>query len=280
MILVTGATGNVGKELVPKLLERGERVRVLTRDARKVAHLRGRVDCAVGDLDKPATLEPAFKGIDRLYLVTMANSTHQDATAVTLAKKAGVRHMVKLSTLEALEHKLQVGKWHYAKEQVIRDSGLAWTFLRPGMFMSNALQWADAVKASGKVYFPGGRGKVAPIAPRDVATVAALALTERGHEGKAYELTGAELLTLEEMTAILSHVLGKPLQYVDVPLLAARVFLSRQLGWKMGSALAELAGALKVGKGAVMTDTFEHLTGCSPRSFESWCREHVAAFKA
>lgn len=280
MILVTGASGNVGKELVPQLLERGSSVRVLTRDARRVARWRGSVECAVGDLGDPASLHGVFDGVEAMFLVTMHNGTRHDEIALSRARSSGVRHVVKLSTLEADDTSLRVGRWHAAKEQVVRASGLTWTILRPGMFMSTALQWADSVRTHATAYFPGGRGRVAPIDPRDVAAAAAVALTDRAHEGRTYGLTGAQLLRIADMVDILARVLGRPLSYVDVPVLAAKLFLCRQFGLQTGLALAELASALKKGKGARVADTLEELTGRPPRSFEAWCRDHADAFTA
>lgn len=123
MILVTGATGTVGGELVAQLLEKGQQVRVFTRDAHKVAHLGSQVECAVGDLSKPETLDAALKGIERLFLVTA--STQQDIDAVAAARRAGVRHIVKLSTIEAgHEPMIGHGKFHREREELIRASGL------------------------------------------------------------------------------------------------------------------------------------------------------------
>lgn len=278
MILVTGATGNVGRELVPQLLERGSSVRVLTRDARRVAHWRGSVACAVGDLGVPSSLAGVFDGVESMFLVTMRNDTRHDEIAVSRAMASGVRHVVKLSTLEADDASLRIGRWHAAKERVVRSSGLTWTILRPGMFMSNALQWADSVRSHDTVYFPGGRGRVAPIAPRDVATAAAVALTDGAHQGRTYDLTGAQLLTIADMVDTLARVLGRPLSYVDVPILAAKAFLCRQFGLQTGLALGELAAALKQGKGARVADRLEELTGHPPTSFEAWCHDHADAF--
>jgi uncharacterized protein YbjT (DUF2867 family) len=281
MILITGATGNIGKELIPLLLESGQSVRVLVRDERKVAHLDACVERAVGDLDKPETLIPAVKGVERLFLVTY--ETRQDANVIDAAKKAGVRHIVKLSTLEAAEHKIKVGKWHYEREELIRLSGLDWTFLRPGMFMSNSIQWwADSIKSQGSVFFPGGKkGRVAPVDPRDVAKAAAVALTRPGHNGQAYQLTGSELFTIGEMVQVISQVLGKPIQYVDIPPIAAKLFMLKTgMDKVLVNALMEMLASLRRNEGAIVTDIVQHLTGHPPRTFEAWCREHVTAFQA
>jgi uncharacterized protein YbjT (DUF2867 family) len=279
MILVTGATGNIGKELTPLLLQTGQSVRVLTRDERKVAHLDACVERVVGDLDKPETLSEAVKDVERIFLVTF--ETRQDIHMLKAAKEAGVRQIVKLSTLEAAEHKIKVGKWHYEREELIRASGLDWTFLCPGMFMSNSIQWwADSIKGQSSVFFPGGkRGRVAPVDPRDVARVAALALTQPGHHGQAYTLTGSELFTIGEMVQVLARVRGKPIQYVDIPPIAAKLFMLKTgMDKTLVNALMEMLASLRRNDGALVTDTVQRLTGQPPRTFEAWCREHTQAF--
>jgi uncharacterized protein YbjT (DUF2867 family) len=279
MILVTGATGNIGGELVPLLLEVGQSVRVLVRDERKATHLDACVERAVGDLDQPKTLVRALNGVERIFLVTF--ETRQDRNVIEAAKQAGVRQIVKLSTLEAAEHKIRVGKWHYEREELIRLSGLEWTFLRPGMFMSNSIEWwADSIKGQRSVFFPGGKkGKVAPIDPRDVARVAALALTGPGHQGQAYTLTGSELFTIGEMVQVIAGVLGKPIQYVDIPPIAAKLFMLKTgMDKVLVNALMEMLGSLRRNEGALVTDTFQRLTGQPPRTFKAWCQEHIQAF--
>jgi uncharacterized protein YbjT (DUF2867 family) len=280
MILITGATGNIGRELIPLLLETGQPIRVFVRDERKVAHLDKRIERVVGDLDKPETLVPAVKGVERIFLVTY--ETQQDINVIEAAQRAGVRHIVKLSTLEATDHKIQVGKWHYEREELIRASGLDWTFLRPGMFMSNSIEWwAESIKGQNSVFFPGGKkGQVAPVDPRDVARVAACALTQYGHHGQAYELTGSELFTIGEMVQVISKVLGKSIQYVDIPSIAAKLFMLKTgMDKTLVNALMEMLKSLRRNEGAIATDTVERITGQPPRTFEAWCHEHIKAFQ-
>lgn len=279
MILVTGATGHVGQELVPQLLDAGQQVRVFTRDARKVAHLGERVECVVGDFDRPETLAAAMQNVDRVFLVTY--ETRQDSNALEAAKRAGVQHVVKLSTLEASDAVLQIGKWHREREQLIEASGLTWTFLRPGMFMTNTLDWfADSIKQQGAVYFPGGKGKVAPIDPADIAAVAVKALTQPGHCGQAYALTGPELLAMSEMVNIIAGVIGKPLKYTSIPAFAAKGWMLKSgMDKVLVNALLEMLASLRKNHGAVLTDGVPQVLGRPARTFEAWCREHRAAFQ-
>lgn len=278
MILIIGATGKVGKELVQQLLERGRSIRVLSRDSRKLAHLDPRIERFVGDLDKPETLKPALEGVERMFLITF--ETQQDIHVIEAAKRAGVQQIVKLSTLEASKPHLRVGKWHREREEWIEASGLGWTFLRPGMFMTNTIEWwAETIKKQGAVYFPGAKGRVAPIDPRDVAAVAAIALTQPGHSGKIYELTGPELLTIGEMAQVIGCTLGKAIKYVDVPLFAAKVqMLLSGMDRELVGALMEVASELRSDRGAQLTDTVEQVTGRRARPFEAWCAEHIKAF--
>lgn len=280
MILITGATGHIGKELIPLLLEAEQPLRILVRDEKKVAHLDGCVERTVGDLNNPDSLFSAMHGVDKVFLVTF--ETQQDIHVIEAAKRAGVQHIVKLSTLEATEHKIEVGQWHYEREELIRASGLGWTFLRPGMFMSNSIEWwSDSIKRQRSVFFPGGKkGKVAPIDPRDVARVAALALTQPGHSQQAYEITGSKLFTIGEMIQIISSVLGEPIQYMDIPPIAAKVFMLKSgMDRALVNALMEMLASLRRNEGAIVTDTVEQVTGCQPRTFEAWCREHIEAFQ-
>ena len=279
MILITGATGNIGRELIPILSKTDQPIRLLVRDEKKVTHLEPAIERAVGDLNNPKTLVPALRGVDRVFLVTY--ETQQDINVIEAAKCAGVQQIVKLSTLEATEHKIKVGEWHYEREELIRASGLAWTFLRPGMFMSNTIEWwAESIKGQGSVFFPGGKkGRVAPVDPREVASAAACALTQPGHNGKAYELTGPELFTIGEMVQVISKVLGKPIQYMDIPPIAAKLFMLKTgMDKTLVNALMEMLASLRRDEGAILTGTVHQVTGRAPRTFDAWCQEHIAAF--
>jgi uncharacterized protein YbjT (DUF2867 family) len=278
MILITGATGTVGKELTQQLLEIGQPIRLLTRDVRKLAALEGRVEIAEGDLIQPETLKPALQGIERVFLVT--SSTQQDANVLQAAKEAGVSHVVKLSTFEAVDPQMaEHVKWHHEREELIRASGLAWTFLRPTMFMSTALDWARTIREEGLFNFPGGEGRVPAIDPWDIAAVAAVALTKPGHEGQAYSLNGPQNLSFGEMAQVLAEVIDKPVRYVDIPDEAAAEQMRKAgLPEYVVSGLVGTFAVLRSGRLSYTTEDVERVTGRPPRTFEVWCREHKTAF--
>ncbi len=279
MILVTGASGHVGRELVPQLLRMGHPVRILVRDPRKVASLDARAERAVGDLNDRASLASAMQGVSQVFLITFV--LQQDRNVVDAAQRAGVEHIVKLSTLEAAAHKIQVGKWHYEREEWIRSSGLGWTFLRPGMFMTNAVDWwAANIRQQGAVYFPGGKGKVAPVDPADVAAVAACALTDSKHRDQIYELTGGELMTMQEMVKAIGKCLGRTLAYRDIPPLAAKFWMLRSgMDRQLVNALMEMLASLRRNEGAILTDAVQQVTGRPARTFDVWCCEHLHEFQ-
>lgn len=281
MILVTGATGGVGGDLVRHLVTAGHQVRALARDPDKAARLLPGVEVVRGDLSKPETLPPALEGATRAFL--MAGARELPAVAkdfVPAAKRAGVAHVVLLSSSTILfEPSVTIGNWHLAAEQELEASGLAWTMLRPGNFASNALRWAPTIKAQGAVFAPGGHGKSAPIDPYDIAAVAAKALTTPGHEGKKYVLTGEELLSAAEQVDIIGAAIGKPLRFVEVPEAAARAgMLKAGMDEVMAGAVLELI--LRDGSAGepLRTTTVRDVTGVAPRTFAAWVKNHLAAF--
>jgi len=279
MILVTGATGNIGTELVPLLLAKGKSVRVVTRDEAKATRLDPRVEKQMGDLTDRATVRRAVAGVERVFMVSLIRDESGDSDRMLIeeAARAEATHIVKISALSVGGGR--VGVLHRDRERAVRESGLAWTFLRPGMFMANSLGWAPTIKAQGQVFSATGDGKVAAISPSDIAAVAALVLTERGHEGQAYELTGPELLSAPEQVAILSRVIGKPIACIDIPIEAAAERMK-----KMGApdflveGLSEFWRTIKAGNAAVQTEEVARLTGRPAQSYEAWCVAHQAAF--
>ena len=282
MILVTGATGNIGSEVLAQLVKRGDKVRVLARDPAKLSAYAGKIEVVKGDLSKPETLDAAFTGVEKAFLLCSAGDLPtMMGNATDAAKKAGVKHIVMLSSASVRDEKpTQIGRWHIEGEAKVKASGIAWTMLQPGAFASNTLQWADSIKASGAVYLPWGDGKTTPIDPHDIADVAVKVLTEPGHEGKSYELSGPESLSTAEQVAKISAAIGKPVKYVDVPPEAAREGMEKAgMPEVFIGAMLELAALVRAGHGWEANGTVEQLLGRKARPYEVWLERNVEAFK-
>lgn len=276
MILVTGATGTVGRALVDQLMAVGTPVRATTRHPGAAALPDG-VEVVAADLGDPDSLAAAFAGVDRVFLLSAGSDGPQhDKNLTEAAVRAGITHIVKLSALTAGDDTATdpISRWHRAGEETLRRSGVAWTFLRPTGFMSNALMWAPTIHSHGTVYAPFGAGRTAVIDPCDVAAVAATVLTEPGHENRAYPLTGPEALSPAEQVDVLADVLARPLRYVDVPPSAARQAMSKA-GMPpviADAVIALLATGLDAAAAIVHPDV-EKLTGTPPRTFRQWAQE-------
>ena len=281
MILVLGATGTTGAEVARQLIAKGQKPRLLVRSPEKAREFEGKAEIVRGDMDSKDSLVSALRGIEKLYLVSAGtNGIDLEINAIDAAKKAGVRHVVKLSVIGADAPALTFSKWHARSEKHLIGSGLAWTMVRPANFMSNALMWAPTIKTQQAFYQPTGEGRWAAIDPADIGAAAVTALTTAGHEGKGYTLTGPESLSGAGYAATLSSVLGKPVKFVDVPPDAAKDgMLKSGIPSAYVDALLDLFAAMKAGKAEAVTDTVERVTGRKPGTFESWARRNVAAFK-
>ena len=281
MILVTGATGTVGREVVAQLLAAGEKVRALSRDPSK-ANFDGRVEMVAGDLTKPETLPVAVAGVDRVFSLAVGPQIgEQEGNLAQASKKAGVRRIVNISVQGAGEAgRGGVAEWHTAGERAIQNSGIAWTFVRPGAFMSNALFWRGTIKSLGKVFSNYGDGKTTPIHPRDIAAVAVRALITPGHEGKAYPLTGPQAISVAEQVRVLSNAIGKPIEYVPITDDIAREQMQKAgLPPPYIEALLPFGAHVRAGKAAKVLDTVKQVTGKSPLTFADWAREHTDEFR-
>jgi uncharacterized protein YbjT (DUF2867 family) len=284
MILAIGATGTVGSEVVKQLLVSGQKVRVLARNAEATRRRLGPdVELAIGDLAAPATLDAAMQGIEKLYLLPPLSPlmTELEANAIAAAARAGVAHVVKHSNLGAGEDSpITLPRWHRAGERLIERSGMAWTFVRPTGFMSNALGWTYTIASQGAVYGNGGAGKLSIVDPRDIAAVAATALTQPGHEGKAYDVTGPEALSMAEQVETIARALGKPLHYVDVPDTAARdAMLKQGMPAVIVDAMIEFMQLVRADRAAFVSDAVERVTGRPARTFAAWVRDNLAALR-
>jgi uncharacterized protein YbjT (DUF2867 family) len=282
MLLVTGATGNIGRELARELAATGTSFRVLVRDPARAAGLPASVGCVPGDFDDPATLAPALAGVDKLFLLTPGIGADHVRGAVAAARAADVRHIVHLSSFNVLGDPMPaMGRWHHEREQIIRASGIPATFLRPGGFMTNAFDWLPTIREGGYALDPVGPGRYAPIDPADIAAVAALVLTEDGHQGREYVLTGAEALTVSEQIQILSAATGLDIKVREpaTPEEAVRARFPNGAPQALADAIVEGFTLMRADTTGLRTDTVQRLLGRNPSTFAAWCARNADIFR-
>jgi uncharacterized protein YbjT (DUF2867 family) len=271
VILVSGATGNAGGAVVRALLDRGEQVRALVRDDAR--SLPDGIVRAVGDLNRPDTLTPHLDGVDAVFLLSGYEGLEQ-----TLAnmRDAGVERVVLLSSSAAPNGDLSnaVARYHILSERAVRGSGLEWTFLQPNSFMSNTLRWRPQLRAGDVVRLPFADVAVASIDPDDLGAVAAAALTERGHEGQAYRLSGPQSLRPAEQVAILGRTLGRELRFEAQSDKEAREEMSRRMPAEYVEAVMRFFAGGALDESEVLP-TVAEITGRQPRSFERWASAHI-----
>ncbi|MEU8779701.1 SDR family oxidoreductase [Streptomyces sp. NPDC048606] len=279
MILVTGATGTIGREVMSRLGPEAE-VRVLAREPRRVDTVSGAVEVVRGDYGDPRSLEYALRGVLGVFLVTARVGGRDDADFLRAARSAGVRHVVKLSAAAVTDSGADdlITRWQRDTEELLVGSGMDWTLLRPRSFMSNTLSWAGSIRAEGVVRVLYGSSANACVDPRDIADVAVRTLTEPGHEGRAYTLTGPEAITAHEQTAQLSEVLGRPVRCEELEPEQARARWGERYPADVVEALLGSAGRQRDGAKLRVEDTVREVTGVPARSFREWVRDNVAAF--
>ncbi|MFC4498040.1 MULTISPECIES: NAD(P)H-binding protein [Streptomyces] len=282
MILVTGATGTIGGEVVRQLSARGEQVRALARDPAK-ARVPSGVQVVRGDYLDPDSLEPGMSGVTAAFLVGVPGpGTRHDRDMVAAAVAAGVPRLVKLSAIATGDPDVgPSGTWHVAGEEAVRESGARWTVLRPSSFASNTLSWAEAIRAGKPVPNLTGHGAQGVVDPRDVSEAAVRALLDRGPAGRTYTLTGPEAISVPGQAAVLAAVLGRPVTTHDLAPDETREHL---LAWGMDEAQAAgvLAATAYVRRGGntLVTDDLAALLGRPARTYREWARDHRKAFGA
>jgi len=279
MILVTGATGTVGSEVLACLLPaRAGRVRALTRNPDAV--FPHGVERVAGDLGS-RDLSSVLSEVEAVFLLTDGlHITEHDRRLATAAARAGVQRIVKLSVLSVGHGATDpITTWHRAGEQAIRETGLGWTFLRPTAFMSNALNWAPTVAAHSVVHAPFAAGRTAVVDPADLGAVAAACLTQDGHDQQVYELTGPAPLSPPEQVDILAQVLGRAVSYVEAdPADVLDQMTSYGMPTELAHAVVELLRSSQEPFNSEPTTDIETVTGRPARSFSAWAEAHRAAF--
>lgn len=284
MILITGATGSNGAELVKLLASRGVPLRAMVRStgaAKGIAALPG-VELALGDLDDPASVGRALEGIEKAFLLTPSTdrAEAQQLAFLDAARRTGVRHIVKLSQYAADEASpVRFLRYHAAAERAAVESGMAWTFLRPNLFMQGLLGFSQSIKGAGKFFAAAGDARVSVVDVRDNAAAAAAALTEPGHEGRTYDLTGPEALTHAEMAARLSEAAGRAITFIDIPPDAMlKALLSMGMPPWQADGLIEDYAHYRRGEASALTPGVQDATGRPPRAFAAFARDHAGAF--
>ncbi|MFD8584353.1 NAD(P)H-binding protein [Streptomyces californicus] len=279
MILVTGATGAVGREVAAQLAAAGP-VRILARRPERLGAVGNRAEVVAGAYADRQALDRALRGVTSVFLVTNSPTEPDDERVAAAAAEAGVHHLVKLSMMAVEEPDAAdlITRLQRENERTIRESGVPWTFVRPRTFMSNTLSWAAGIRSDGVVRALHGDAPVACVDPRDVAEVAVAALTGTGHEGRAYAVSGPEAITAREQTAQLSRVLGRPLRFEELGVAAARTALLAKYPRPVAEAFLESAERQRAGAKAGVVSTVRQLTGRSARPYSVWSADHADAF--
>ena len=283
-LLVSGATGMIGGLLADTLVSRNVPFRAMVRAKDKADKLTGRPGVTVvpGDFDDPKSLEHALEGVERAFLLTNSSerTEGQQKAFVEAARKAGVRHVVKLSQFAAREDSpVRFLRYHAAVEQALRDSGVGWTFLRPNLILQAYLPFAPMIE-KGLLQAPIGDARVSVVDARDIAAVAAEALTGKGHEGKTYTITGPQAASHAEIAAALGGVAGHDVRFESLP---PQTFEDALKGmgmpeWQAEGLVEDYAHYDRDEAAAVSSDV-ERVTGKGPRSLDDFARDYAAAFR-
>ncbi|MDH6126505.1 NAD(P)H-binding protein [Kitasatospora sp. GP82] len=284
MIVVTGASGNIGRGLVGQLLAEGAQVRALTRNPER-AGLPEAAESVRADLTDSVSLERAFQGAESLYLNLAAGGSTVVGQVVDAAVKAGIRRVVLNSSLSVTDTPADdegfISRMHVLAERAIRASGLEWTFVRGGMYATNTLQWAEGIRAAGAVHGPYPEAVAAPVHEADLAAVTARALLDRSgaHLGTAPYVTGPQAVTQAGQVAAIGRAIGRELRFETVSPEAAAEAMAAP-GFPKEAAL-QLIGYLgaSVGTEPLITDEVQRITGRPARTFEDWARDHADDFR-
>lgn len=290
-ILVTGATGTVGSEVVKQLLSAEQRVRAAVHTTARAASshekLKG-LELVEIDYNKPETFVAAFKDADKLFLLTPASPKAADLATnlVNEAKKAGIRYIVKQSILGADSRIVAHLLLHRQAEEIIEGSGIPFTFLRPNDFMQNFVNFYNpSIKSKNAFYLPAEDAKVSFVDVRDIAAIAVKTLTDDDdgngrHNGKAYTITGPEALSYYQVAEILSNATGKRISYVNISEEDTRLGM-KDMGWDdwLINTTLQLFDLYRKGYASQVSSTIEELLGRKPISFPQFAKDYAQAFR-
>lgn len=280
--LVLGATGNIGSRVTQRLIASGMQPSIFVRDEKRARAIFGdSVDIRIGDLENPSSsVGTALAGVDGIFLLTDGpDLDKQDHTIASAASRAGVQHIVKLSTLDVLTG-VGTGPWHERGEEAVRASGVAFTSVRAAGFMSNVLGWSYSIRDEGVLRSSTGEGKIAFIHPDDIAAVATTALTTRDYEGEVLVITGPEALSYREMATTIGTVIGKPVEFEE---LSDQQAYNDAVAWggegPYVDALVDIWRAVREGRLDTVTDEVRRVIGREPITFAQWVAENAESFQ-
>jgi uncharacterized protein YbjT (DUF2867 family) len=283
MILVTGAGGTVGREVVQVLQREGLPFRAAFHSEAKAALARhSGLDAVAVDFAKPESLQPALRGVSKFFLLSAATPdlAAQETRVVEQARAAGIGHLVKLSVWRASEEEFTFARWHRASEKAIQASGIPFTFLRPNSYMQNlSTYYVQGIRATQTLALPAGHAKESHIDVRDIASVAARVLSEATHFGHAYDLSGPESLSYHQVASTLSVALGRKITYRDI---SDAEFTQGMRGsgapaW-LTDAVLEMQHYAKRGQAADVLGSVQQILGRRPIPLDRFARDYSNAF--
>ena len=281
MILITGASGNVGREVVKQALAVGLKIRATFQSPDVAARAPAGLEGVIMDYAKPETIRPVLEGVEKVFLVgpPTRDLPALEANFIREVRATGQKHVIKLSAFGGRESMFPSG--HRDSEENIEASGLPYTLLRPNGFMQNLVNYnAGTIRSQNAFYGCQGDGAVSIVDIRDVAAVAVIVLAASGHDGKSYTLTGDEALTNEQVAEKISRIVGRKISYVDLPPAELRkAILSAGAPEWSADALLDLQRLYREGKASMVTDDIERLTGRKPISFDQFARDYAFAFQ-
>ena len=279
MILVTGATGNVGSEAVRLLAARHHPVRALVRNPSRASRWGDFAEIVTGDFDRPDTLDAAMRGIDTVLLVSPAEPA-QEIAVIDSAVRQGVTHVVKVTSKASADSPVDRRRGQAQIEAHLKATGLAYTLLRPNAYMQNLLALAPQVKQTGGFVMSAGNGQVGMIDARDVAvTAAAVAAGPSDHVGRTYWLTGPDLITYADIAKELSDTLGLAVEYRQISPAEHRAAMIRAgIPEAVATSNSQAFGLIAEGDAAWLSSDVESVTGTSPRTLHAFIADHVAVF--
>jgi uncharacterized protein YbjT (DUF2867 family) len=281
MILITGASGNVGREVVKQALAVGLKVRATFQSPGVAAKAPAGLEGVIMDYAKPETIRPVLEGVEKVFLVGPPSRDLADLERnfINEVRAAGGKHIVKLSALGGRESIFSSG--HRDSEEHIEASGLPFTFLRPNGFMQNLVNYnAGTIRSQSTFYGCQANGAVSIVDIRDIAAVAVIVLAASGHEGKSYALTGAEALTNDQVAEKISRVVRQKISYVDLPPAEfKKAIMSTGIPEWSADALLDLQRFYREGKASTVTDDVERLTGRKAISFDQFASDYAFAFQ-